>query len=137
MGRWLLVFACLTLIIPIVAHAETHEVQVGNFFFSPQELTIKAGDTVRWVWADGIHTSTSGDPEDPETTGDVWDGPVTSQNTTFEFTFPDTGVFPYFCAVHPSSMKATITVQAGTPVQKLTWTAIKRLFDDTSPDINF
>lgn len=132
MRRWLLA-AALAVALPTFALAEVHEVQVGNYFFSPQNLTIRVGDTVRWIWVEGTHTTTSGDPEDPETTGDVWSGPLNGSSTMYEFTFNDTGTFPYFCSIHPSLMKATVVVQTETPVQPTTWTSIKRLFEDTSP----
>lgn len=133
MGRLLLlVTACLCLAAPSWVSAETHEVQVGNFFFSPQNLTIQKGDTVRWVWVSGTHTTTSGSPDDLENSGLVWDNPLNEGTPSFEHTFNDAGAFPYYCTIHPA-MLASITVEEGTPIRRTTWTKIKRLFEGSTP----
>ena len=42
------------------ARAATVEVKIDNFTFNPQQITVKAGDTVTWVNHDDIpHTVTS------------------------------------------------------------------------------
>ena len=43
-----------------LAHADTVEVTQLNFNFSPQDITINVGDTVRWVHTSGSHTVTEG-----------------------------------------------------------------------------
>ena len=52
-------FACLLplfcLLVPLPGRAEVHIVTLGNNFFQPNDLTIKAGDTVRWVNSTGFH----------------------------------------------------------------------------------
>ncbi len=37
------------LLVPPAGRADVHIVNLGNNFFSPNDLTKKAGDTVRWV----------------------------------------------------------------------------------------
>src|SRR4029453_6074490 len=45
------------------ATGTTVDVQVGpGFVFSPDEVNISVGDTVRWTWADSGHSVTSGQP---------------------------------------------------------------------------
>jgi FtsP/CotA-like multicopper oxidase with cupredoxin domain/plastocyanin len=74
--------------------------------FSPSNLMINAGDTVKWVWDNGdFHTVTSDTA--------VWDSGVKSGGPPFpEFsrTFPTPGTFPYHCVVHGPTMSGTITV---------------------------
>jgi hypothetical protein len=88
------------------------EVQVGTFFFNDtvsqtNTSTIMAGDTIRWVWVDGRHTTTSD-------TG-LWDAPIDSINTSFEFTFPTPGTYPYSCTFHSlANMVGTVVVLAST-----------------------
>ena len=78
----------------------------------PAQLTIEAGDTVRWTQKDtASHTTTSG----PNGVADgLWDsGNMTlAANTTFTFTFTEAGNHPYFCRPHKSFMRGTITVEA-------------------------
>ena len=57
----LLVFS-LCLIPHLLYAATTHDVVVGNNFFSPNNLTIEVGDTVRWTNnAGGSHDVTADD----------------------------------------------------------------------------
>lgn len=93
-------YACAT-----TAHAQTiHTVTVGNNFFSPANLTIQVGDTVRWInAADGgpVHN----------VTGDTWGSPQTAESFTYSRVFDEEGVEDYLCTIHPGSMQGTITVE--------------------------
>ncbi|MBD3334649.1 MAG: hypothetical protein GF355_03955 [Candidatus Eisenbacteria bacterium] len=111
--------ACALALAPLGPSAATvHEVMVDNFFFDPQDLTIAEGDTVRWVWVAGTHTTTSGDNQSCTPDG-IWDAPIDSGNQTFEFDFSGmTGTFPYYCIPHCGiGMTGTIMVEdtAGAP----------------------
>jgi len=82
-----------------------HRVNIMNFAFTPQNLTIDVGDTVEWVNQDTApHTTTSD-------TG-VWDSGTLQTGKGFQRTFSVPGTFPYHCEIHPS-MRATITVAGG------------------------
>ena len=97
----------------------THDVAVGpGFDFAPDSITIDAGDSIRWIWAGGLHNVESG-------TG-TFDGRFTSGSPTdvvgtqFEQTFdaaflaanPAAGnSYPYYCVVHFGfGMTGTVTV---------------------------
>ena len=73
---------------------DANEITIDNFTFTPKELTVAVGTTVRWVNHDDI----------PHT--------VVEKNTTFRskaldtddsysFTFTSAGTFDYFCGLHP------------------------------------
>lgn len=90
------------------AGAVTHDVQVRNFQFVPASLTISPGDAVRWIWVEGMHTTTSGTAGTPN---GIWNAPIDVANTTFTRTFNSAGTFPYYCAFHFGiGMTGTITV---------------------------
>ena len=74
--------------------------------------TIRMGDTVRWVWVSGSHSTTSGTcpPSGECTPNGLWDSP-TGTGLTFSRTFTQAGSFPYFCRVHDSMMQGTVVVQ--------------------------
>jgi spore coat protein A len=112
--------AALVILAAVHACAATVDVYVFNNQFSInqpgqpiQHPVISVGDSVRWVWLQGNHTTTSvaGSME-------VWDAPITSSSTTFSHTFTHTGTHWYYCIPHgsddgdgtASGMSGTVTV---------------------------
>ncbi|MCX6832021.1 MAG: T9SS type A sorting domain-containing protein [candidate division Zixibacteria bacterium] len=91
------------------ASATVHTVSVGNFFFTPAKTHVAHGDTVRWVWASGVHNSTS-DASSPKS----WASPnLSGPDQSFQAVFSSAdgnGPFPYLCTIHPTTMKDTIFV---------------------------
>ena len=86
------------------AWAADIEVKIDNFTFNPQQITVKAGDTVTWVNHDDIpHTVTSKTA--------LFRSKAMDTDDKFSFTFATPGSFPYFCALHPH-MTGTIVVEA-------------------------
>jgi amicyanin len=82
----------------------SHAVEIADFAFSPQTLTIQVGDTVTWTNLDQVeHTATS-------TTG-AFDSGLFGQNQSYSFTFTEPGTYDYLCTPHPS-MTGRIIVQA-------------------------
>ena len=84
-----------------------HTVEVGDFAFTPAEITIRPLDTVRWVHVSGLHTVTA----DPESPTPFASGDLTTPGQTFEvvFSYDDgPGPFTYHCDYHPS-MTGTIS----------------------------
>jgi plastocyanin len=107
--RQALRFTLAALAVPTMAaaavadgHAASHTVTIKGFKFSPAKLTIKAGDKVIFVNADGAaHTATADNRS--FNTGNLKKGQQAA------VTFEKTGKFGYFCALHPA-MKGSITV---------------------------
>ncbi|MCL4836407.1 MAG: hypothetical protein KJ058_00390 [Thermoanaerobaculia bacterium] len=103
--------AALALGCPVAASADTWDVTVGpGNLFAPANLTIQAGDVVRWTNTGAIHnvvaddgSFTSGEPS-----GGAW---------VFSHTFPSAGSFPYHCSLHGApggvGMAGVVTVQGG------------------------
>ena len=85
------------------ARAATIEVKIDNFTFNPQQITVKAGDTVTWVNHDDIpHTVTSKTM--------AFRSKAMDTDDKFSFTFATPGRFDYFCSLHPH-MTGTIVVE--------------------------
>ena len=98
------------------ALATVHEVNQVGLAFVPAEITVEAGDTVRWNWSTGIHTVTSG--ANCVYDGVHFDEPLNSANPTVEYVIPGdfSGVIDYFCMPHCAlGMTGIITVEAGCP----------------------
>jgi plastocyanin len=79
-----------------------------GFAFVQNEITITAGDTVRWTWASSGHSVSSGDPCavdgqfcSPDNTN-CQAGTFSNAGTVYEFTFMQAGTYSYFCAAHCS-----------------------------------
>jgi plastocyanin len=81
---------------------------VRVFQFQPGALEIRAGTQVTWTNQDDItHTVTSGAPGSPDGRFDVRLG---GKGVSGSAVFPDPGVYPYFCARHPS-MRGEVVVR--------------------------
>ena len=93
------------------AAAETHEVAVMDNFFSPNDITIQVGDTVRWTNASG------GAPHDVTNDDFSWASP-TASSFTYSRTFDTAEEILYYCGVHSApgrnrntNMNGRITVE--------------------------
>jgi plastocyanin len=78
-------------------------VQIKDFAFAPQLLTVKPGTTVTWINSD----------EDPHTvTADnrSFHSAALDTRDKFSFTFTRPGEYGYFCSLHPH-MTAKIVVR--------------------------
>ncbi len=88
----------VVMLISNTAHATKWVVNVQNFSFSPSNLpNVIVGDTIRWVWINGSHTTTS-------TTipagAASWDHPLNSSNTFYEYHVTIAGNYNYKCTPH-------------------------------------
>jgi len=105
--RWVSWILLLMAGSPLAAQT-THEVTVGDNFFSPSSLTIQVGDTVRWTNAAG------GNNHNVTDNGGSF-ASQTSSSFTFSQTFNSAGTINYRCTIHAGSMTGTITVQGAAP----------------------
>ena len=104
-----LLSAVMTMTAGNKAAATTWTVDVSSFSFSPKNLTIQAGDIVRWQRVSGTHTTTSGESCVAD---QLWDAPIDAAHTSFQGQFNSVGNFPYFCRPHcGSGMTGTINVE--------------------------
>ena len=87
---------------PAVVAGAFASAAIGNFSFTPRELSVKSGATVEWTNKDDTpHTVTSD--------SDLFSSPLMDTRQTFRHTFPSTGSFSYHCKLHPT-MTGTVTV---------------------------
>jgi plastocyanin len=78
-----------------VAAQDTSDViTIDNFTFTPKELTVAVGTTVKWVNHDDIpHTVVNKDK--------VFRSKALDTDDSYSFTFTSAGTFDYFCGLHP------------------------------------
>lgn len=67
--------------------------------FEPNTTTVTVGDTIRWVWTEGVHTTTS---TDVPANAAAWDSPLTSEVPVFEYIVTVAGNYNYVCTPHAS-----------------------------------
>ncbi len=77
-------------------------VQIRNYAYAPQKVTVPVGTTVTWVQEDStVHTVTD--------VGIFDSGPL-SRGQRYSHTFRTPGTYDYRCTVHPG-MTGSVTVQ--------------------------
>jgi plastocyanin len=82
---------------------DANEITIDNFTFTPKELTVAVGTTVKWVNHDDIpHTVV-----EKKTT---FRSKALDTDDSYSFTFTSAGTFDYFCGLHPH-MVGQVTVK--------------------------
>ncbi|ALJ21593.1 hypothetical protein AOA12_17520 [Microbacterium sp. No. 7] len=78
------------------------EVGIRDLRFTPQEVTVRVGDTVRWRFDDeGLYHHVEADDAS-------FDSDIVGEGT-YDVTFTEPGTYPYACSVHPY-MTGTVVV---------------------------
>ncbi len=121
MKKVLLPFIVL-LLVSFATKATKHIITVANYQFTPMNIpNVYIGDTMRWVWVNGSHTTTCNQNLDPSTshpTGAAnWSSSINSTNTSFEYKVTIAGFYIYVCLPHTPDMVGTFTASAVTPVK--------------------
>jgi len=113
MKKLLLCVLFLLLILSLQSvNATVHNVDVGNTFFSPPNVTVNPGDTVHWTLQAGVHTTTS----TPASTKSWDSGFLGAGGFEVQFVLADgPGPFPYDCSVHGSFMTGSVSVSVPPP----------------------
>ena len=78
-------------------------VNIDNFTFGPEKLTVKAGTTVTWKNEDDI-------PHTVASSTKAFKSKALDTDDTFSFTFTTPGTYEYFCSLHPH-MVGTVVVE--------------------------
>jgi plastocyanin len=91
------------------------EVSVADFYFGPEKLTLKQGQSVNWVWAEGntyphdVHLKSGPKGLKGKATYSTKTTAVT--DAEFEKTFTTPGTYHFICTIHPTQMQMTIVVK--------------------------
>jgi len=79
------------------------QVNVDNFTFGPETLTVPANSTVTWVNKDDVpHVIASNDG--------IFKSKALDTDDKYSYTFTKAGTYAYYCSVHPK-MVGKIVVQ--------------------------
>lgn len=101
----------------IFSQAQDHTINLSGVAFSPNNLTVQAGETVEWVNLGGIHNVNGSLAKFPGNPEGFLSGNPASAPWTFQHTFTLPGTYDYVCDIHEGSgMTGTITVAAASDV---------------------
>lgn len=137
-------FAALAVAVATSAFAETVIVQMTTVDFTPKflpnDITIRPGDTVRWINADPYlmdHSTCSGSGSADPNAGVLWNSGTVRSGDYYEYTFPDIGDFAFFSIPHEfEGMFGMVHVTPSLPVptvESATWGRVKSFFRDVLP----
>jgi plastocyanin len=90
------------------AHAATLDVSMTGNTFSPRDISIARGDTVRWTNNDSITHNTTGNAM-----LNLWSSGNLAHGGQFSRSFTAAGTYGYHCTIHSSmtgSVKVPVTV---------------------------
>ena len=89
---------------PASGGASGGAVSIKGFAFNPPASTVKVGGELTWTNDDDAPHTVTFDDASITSSGNL------AKAQTFKATFGAAGTFPYKCAIHPGTMKGTITV---------------------------
>lgn len=100
-----------TVVLAAAALTAVHNVTIENFAFTPENLTIRVGDTVRWTNLDFIgHDVTAQTGQGTLVPSGAFGSPLLDYENVFEFTFTAAASHFYYCQPHGSSMQGSVTI---------------------------
>jgi len=100
-----------------VTQAKTHDVNVSNSKFTPKDITINVGDTLKWTNTQGSHNvngTTATYPNNPSSLGNT-----VGTGWVYTFVFMIPGTYDYQCDPHVNfGMVGTVTVETASDVNE-------------------
>ena len=101
--------------------ATVHVVTVSNFQFSPSTMSVFVGDTVRYTWVNGSHTTTCNPTLNSGTSlpagASTWSSSMNSSVTSFDYAVVVAGTYNYVCLPHAPNMAGSFVAQVVTPLR--------------------
>ncbi|MDQ3021504.1 MAG: T9SS type A sorting domain-containing protein [Bacteroidota bacterium] len=90
-----------------------HNVTVANFSFTPSNINVTVGDTIKWNWVSGGHTTTcNGTSGSTRPTGAAaWDAGINNGSPTFSYIITVAGSYHYVCLPHAPDMAGNINAE--------------------------
>lgn len=88
---------------PFVTDEDEVTVEIRDFVYFPEDLTVDAGATVTWMNDESA-------PHDATADDESWRTDVLNEDESGSITFDETGTFAYYCSIHPF-MEGTVTVR--------------------------
>lgn len=100
---------------PQKSKSKPKEVSVADFYFGPEQVTLKKGQSINWVWAEAntyphdVHLK--GGPKGLKAKASYSTKTTAVTNAEFEKTFTTPGTYKFICTIHPTQMHMTVVVK--------------------------
>jgi hypothetical protein len=104
--------------------AVVRTITVSDFSFSPSSVNANVGDTIRWVWSNGSHTTTSTSVPGGAAS---WDSPINSNVTSYSYKITAAGTYNYKCTPH-AGMVGVINASSSTGISPVAKSNIVGIF---------
>ncbi|MEO8666080.1 MAG: T9SS type A sorting domain-containing protein [Ignavibacteria bacterium] len=106
----------------------TINVTVQNFSFSPANVNAVVGDTIKWNWSNGSHTTTcDGSNGTTRPSGATsWNAGLNNGSPSFKYVIRVAGNYHYVCEPHAPDMNGNITA---TPSAIITLTELVNSYE--------
>lgn len=88
---------------PVVSEEQAVSVEIRDYAYSPNDLTVRPGTKVTWTNRDAA-------PHDATADDKSWKTDILADGDVGSMTLDTPGTYQYHCSIHPY-MKGTITVQ--------------------------
>lgn len=113
------VFAIMIAFFISNAESATINVTVANFSFTPANINANVGDTIKWIWSNGGHTTTcNGTNGTSRPTGAApWNANINSGSPSFSYVLTVAGSYHYVCLPHAPDMAGDINVSLSSITQ--------------------
>ncbi|TVQ48394.1 MAG: T9SS C-terminal target domain-containing protein [Saprospirales bacterium] len=102
-----------------INHAQNntlHVVEVSSNIYTPAEITIQSGDTIRWINVQGTHNVNGLQSVFPNNPEGFFSGAAQSGNWEYEFIFTIPGQYDYQCDPHVGFNMFGVVIVDGPPV---------------------
>jgi aldose sugar dehydrogenase len=92
---------------------EPDAADLGDKAFNPSIVDIKMGYTIVWTNNDPvIHTIVEGSPSSTSVPANGFNSEFLNQGMTFKHTFDKSGIFNYYCSIHPTMIGKVVVVSS-------------------------
>jgi plastocyanin len=100
---------------PSKSKSKPKEVSVADFYFGPEKVTLKKGQSINWVWAEAntyphdVHLKSG--PKGLKGKASYSTKTTAVTDAEFEKTFTTPGTYHFICTIHPTQMHMTVVVK--------------------------
>jgi plastocyanin len=100
---------------PSKARTKPKKVSVADFYFGPERVTLKKGQSIDWVWAEtntyphDVHLKSG--PKKLKHKASYSTKTTAVTDAEFEKTFTTPGTYHFICTIHPTQMHLTVVVK--------------------------